>query len=67
MSVCLKIHLSVTTLAPGGRGTKSHVLLDSMASYSSISQRQWESASALRTEVGTGDSVRGAAAAESCR
>jgi hypothetical protein len=35
LSLCLKIHLSVTTLAPEGRETKSHVLLDSKASYSS--------------------------------
>jgi hypothetical protein len=35
LSLCLKIHLSVTTLAPGGRGTKSHMMLDSRASYSS--------------------------------
>jgi hypothetical protein len=35
LSLCLKIHLSVTTLAPRGRGTKSHVLLDTRASYSS--------------------------------
>jgi hypothetical protein len=37
------------------------------ASYSSIARRQWGSVSALRTEVGTENSVRGAAAAESCR
>jgi hypothetical protein len=67
LSLCLKIHLSVTTLALGGRGTKSHVLLDSSASYSSIARRQWGSVSTLQTEVGTGDRVRGGAAAESCR
>jgi hypothetical protein len=31
LNLCLKIHLSVTTLAIGGHGTKSHMLLDSMA------------------------------------
>jgi hypothetical protein len=35
LSLRLKIHLSVMTLALGCRGTKSHVLLDSRASYSS--------------------------------
>jgi hypothetical protein len=43
------------------------VLLDSRASYFSIAQHQWGSASALQTEVRTGDSVRGAATAESYR
>jgi hypothetical protein len=38
VSLCLKIHLSVTTLPPGGRGTMSHVLLDSRDSYSSIAR-----------------------------
>jgi hypothetical protein len=61
LSLYLKIHLSVTTLALEGRGTMSHVLLDNRASYSSIAQHQWGSASALRTEVRTGDSVGGAA------
>jgi hypothetical protein len=46
---------------------KSHVLLNNRASYSSIARRQWGSASALRTEVGTGDSVGGAATVESYR
>jgi hypothetical protein len=36
LSLCFKIHLPVTTLAQGDRGTKSHVLLDSKALYSSI-------------------------------
>jgi hypothetical protein len=36
LSLCLRIHLPMTTLAPGGRGTKSHVLVDSRASYSFI-------------------------------
>jgi hypothetical protein len=36
-------------------------------SYSSIAQRQWGSTSMLRTEVGTVDSVGGAATVESCR
>jgi hypothetical protein len=67
LSLCLKIHLPVTMLAPGGRGIKSHVLLDSRVSYSSIARRQWGSASALWIEVGTGDSVGGAVVAESCR
>jgi fructose-1,6-bisphosphatase len=57
----------VMTLALGGRGTKSHMLLDSRASYSSIVQCQWGSVSALWTEVRAGDSVGGAAAVESCR
>jgi hypothetical protein len=61
LSLYLKIHLSVTTLALEGRGTMSHVLLDNRASYSSIAQHQWGSASALRMEVRTGDSVGGAA------
>jgi hypothetical protein len=34
------IHLLVMTLAPGGLGTKSHMLLDNRASYSSIARRQ---------------------------
>jgi hypothetical protein len=51
-----------------GRGTKSHVLLDSRASYSSIARCQWGSTSALWTEVGTRDSAGGVAAAtDSCR
>jgi hypothetical protein len=67
LSLCLKIHLSVTILFPEGRGTNSHVLLDNRASYSSIARHQSGSVSALRTEVGTGDNVRGVATAESCR
>jgi hypothetical protein len=43
------------------------MLLDSRASYSSIARRQWGSVSVLRTVVGTGDSVGGAAAVENCR
>jgi hypothetical protein len=39
LSLCLKIHLPVTTLASGGRGTKSHVLLDTRVWYSSIVRR----------------------------
>jgi hypothetical protein len=65
MNLCLKIHLSVTTLVIGGHGTKSHMLLDSMALYSSIAWRQWGSTSVLRTKVGTGDSVEEAVAASS--
>jgi hypothetical protein len=46
---------------------KSHVLLDNIASYSSIARCQWESASALQTEVETGDRAGEAAATKSCR
>jgi hypothetical protein len=54
----------VTTLAPGDRGTKSHVLLDSRTSYSSsIARFQWGSTSTLWTEVGIEDNVGGVGAA----
>jgi hypothetical protein len=63
-NICLEfvseIHLPVTTLASEGRGTKSHVLLDNMASYySSIVRRQWGSVSALRTKDEMGDNNSG--------
>jgi hypothetical protein len=38
LDLVLKDHLLVMMLAPGGRGTKSHVLLDIRASYSSIAR-----------------------------
>jgi hypothetical protein len=57
-TVSLKFMLE-DLLAGDDVGPRSHVLLDNMASYSfSIARRQWGSASALRTEVGTTDSVR---------
>jgi hypothetical protein len=67
LSLCLKIYLLVMMLAPGGLGTRSHVLLDNRASYSSsIARRQWGSTSTLWTEVETGDSI-GEVVAESYR
>src|SRR6185437_5857650 len=59
-NLCLKIHLPVTTLARGGRGTRSQVLFASRASCSaSIAARQLGSARALWKIFGIGD--RGAA------
>jgi hypothetical protein len=54
-------------ISPRRLGTKCHVLLDSMDSYSSIARQQWGSVSMLRTEVETRDNVRGAMIVESCR
>jgi hypothetical protein len=45
-----RIHLSETTLEPGGHNTKSHVWLASRAAYSSIAQCKWGSTSAIHTE-----------------
>ena len=60
-SLCLKIHLPVTTLARGGRGTKSHVwFLRSAECSSSIATRQLGLARVLRKVFGIDD--RGAAA-----
>jgi hypothetical protein len=71
IAMCLELVLEDPLIGddigPRGRGTKSHMLLDSRASYSSIVQCQWGSTSALQAEVGTRDNVRGAAAVESCR
>jgi hypothetical protein len=62
------IRLELVLEDPLGIGPKrSRNQVAKTAGYSSIVRRQWRSASALRTEVGTGDSVGGAAPTESCR
>jgi hypothetical protein len=49
-------HLPVTTLVPGGHGTRSQVWLARRAAYfSSIACRQCRSARAVRTEEGIGE------------
>jgi hypothetical protein len=48
----------MTTLVPGGRGTRSQVWLASRAVYSSIVRCRWGSARAVQTEV-TGEASEG--------
>jgi hypothetical protein len=51
LNLCLNIHLSVTTLPPQGRETKSQVPLVMRAVYSSsIATRQWWSTRAAQTD-----------------
>jgi Flp pilus assembly protein TadD len=57
LNLCLEIHLSVTTLEPTRRGTRSKVLLVIKASYSSsMAQRQDGSARAAWMKVSTRES-----------
>jgi hypothetical protein len=59
----VKIHLSMTTLEPRGRGISSHVPLLIWAPYSSIVVHQFGSMRAARAEVGMADGgVKGAVA-----
>jgi hypothetical protein len=68
LELVLENPLAGDDIGPGGRGTKSNMLLDSRATYSTSTARcQWGFMSALQIEVGTGDSVGGVAVAESCR
>jgi hypothetical protein len=60
VSLCRKIHLSVTTLVPGGRGTRSQVWLASKIMYSSMARHQWGSTRAARTKEGTGEGAEAA-------
>jgi hypothetical protein len=60
-------HFSVTTLVPGGHGTRSQVWLASRATYSSIARRQCGSAKAMRTEDGTGDASGGVVVVSAAR
>jgi hypothetical protein len=57
----------VTTLLPGGHGTRSQVWLAISAIYSSIAQRQWGSARAARTEEGTKEASGGVAVVSAAR
>jgi hypothetical protein len=55
-----KGHLPVTTLVPGGHGTRSQVWLAKRAAYSSsIARRQCGSARVVRTEEGTREASGG--------
>jgi hypothetical protein len=54
----LKIHLSVTTLEPTGRGTRSKVLLAiKTTKSSSMTRHQFELARVAQMEEGTDDKV----------
>jgi hypothetical protein len=57
----------MTTVVPGGRGTRSQVWLASRATYSSIARRQWGSTRATRTEEGTEEVSRGMAVVSTAR
>jgi hypothetical protein len=58
LNLCLKIHLSVMTLEPTGRGTRYQVLLViKVANSSSMTRHQFGLMRAARTEEGTSDKV----------
>jgi hypothetical protein len=65
--IVLEDTLAGDDIVLGDRETKSHVLMESRASYSSIARCQWGSTKVLRIEVWAGDNVRGAVVTESCR